>query len=102
MHRSRDTAFTIGQALDSAEPLQRLSSQLARSRRRMELILPLLPPPLRSGVHSGGGEAERWSLLVAHHAAASKVRQLAPALLRALNEDGDPVREIRIRVRRDP
>ena len=60
----------------------------------------VLPPALRTLVQAGAPDADGWTLLAPHNAAAAKLRQLAPALLAALDGAGHPVNAIRVKVLR--
>lgn len=95
---SKITSRTIAEALRDAPPLARLVSALAESRARLEVIRPLLPPGLRAAVQAGPIDDSGWRLLVAHNAAAAKLRQLRPALMSALRVADLPVAHITIRV----
>ena len=54
----------------------------------------------RTLVQAGAPDADGLTLLAPHNAAAAKLRQLAPALLAALDGAGHPVNAIRVKVLR--
>ena len=95
-------AIAVGQALDAAAALRPLRERMAASSARLDTIRALLPAPLRRKVMAGPIDEEQWCLLVPHPAAAAKIRQLLPALRAALEANGHPRRDIRIRVIQDP
>lgn len=95
----RGRAQALGQVLQHAPGLAELSARAQDGQARLQAIAPLLPPGLRQSVQSGTVEAHSWSLLVPHAAAASKLRQLLPALAAHLRTQGWPVQELRVKVR---
>lgn len=94
------SSFTIVQALEQASGLQHLRLQLKQSSACLGVVRPLLPAGLRETVQAGPLDEQGWCLLVPHQAAASKIRQLLPMLLQALQAAELPVQGIRIKVRR--
>lgn len=94
------SALTLQQAVAQAPTLARLSELAAESSARLAVVRPLLPAPLRPLVQAGVPDAEGWTLLVPHNAAAAKLRQLMPTLLAALTKAGHPVAAIRVKVLR--
>ncbi|MGL6108632.1 MAG: hypothetical protein ACRC2B_00885 [Rubrivivax sp.] len=94
---SPDT-LALGAALDQSQPLARLLQRLQESRERFAAIREQLPDSLRDQVRAGPLDDAGWSLLVSNGAAASKLRQLVPALEAALHIRGWRVISIRIRI----
>ncbi|HOB66410.1 hypothetical protein [Ottowia sp.] len=94
------SALTLQQAAAQAPVLARLSELAVESKARLAVVLPLLPPALRPLVRAGAPDADTWTLLVPHNAAAAKLRQLTPALVSALATAGHPVTTIRVKVAR--
>ena len=94
-------ALSLQQAVSQAPLLARLGEMAAESGARLAIIQPLLPPALRGVVKPGAPEADSWTLLVPH-AAAAKLRQLLPNLLSALHAAGHPVGAIRVKVLKTP
>lgn len=90
--------MSLQQAMHGAPSLARLSELVAQSQQRLAVILPLLPPGLRKTVRSGPLDGHNWCLLVDNNAAASKLRQLMPAMKLALEHRGFAVGELRIKV----
>ena len=97
--------FTIRQAIaldrvnERAPQLMRLAPLLEESRARMAVITPLLPPALRAQVQSGvPTPGQPWSLLVPNSSAATRLRQLLPTLLEALQRAGHDVPQLRVKV----
>ena len=85
----------IGQALAGSEPLVALTQRLRASQARLDAVLPLLAPAMRSFVRAGPIDDAGWTLLVTNSAVAAKLRQTLPALeahLRACGWAGPPVR----------
>ena len=99
MNIRSSSSLSIAQALEQAPGLQRLGEQMAASSRRLALVQPVLPPALRQAVVAGPCDEQGWCLLVPHQAAAAKLRQMLPTLQQALEQAGQPVPGIRIRVR---
>lgn len=98
--------FTIRQAIAldragaRAPQLMRLAPLLEESRARMAVITPLLPPALRTQVQPGVPDlGQPWSLLVPNASAATRLRQLLPTLLEALQHAGHEVPQLRVKVR---
>lgn len=78
-----------------------LASLLQRAREsqaRYAAVQPLLPPGLRDTVRPGPLDDDGWQLLVAHGAAAAKLRQLLPRLEQALLAGGWQRTPIKVRV----
>ncbi len=77
-------------------------AQLARlaqeSATRLRVLEPLIPSGLRTSIAAGPIDGSNWCLLVNNAASASKLRQLAPALLEALRRRGCEVTAIRVKV----
>lgn len=94
----RSATLALGAALDQSEPLARLMQRLQESRARFAAIQEHLPETLRDQVRPGPLDDQGWSLLVSNGAAASKLRQLIPALETTLLSQGWQISSIRIRV----
>ena len=90
--------LALGAALDQSQPLARLLQRLQESRARFAAIRELLPDTLRDQVRAGPLDEISWSLLVSNGAAASKLRQLVPALEAMLISQGWQATSIRIKV----
>mgnify|MGYP000712307529 CR=1 FL=1 len=88
----------IRQALDSCEPLTRLTQRLRESTERLDAIRPLLPPPMRAAVRSGPLDAEGWTILADNGAVAAKLRHMVPALQQRMESAGWPAMAIRVKV----
>lgn len=93
--------MALGTALDQNQALGRLLQRLHESRARFAAIRELLPDSLREQVRPGPLDDAGWSLLAPSGAAASKLRQLVPALEVRLLEQGWQPTPLRIRVRSD-
>lgn len=93
-------AIAIDQAVEQAPLLQQLAERGRQSAARLDTVRPLLPPGLRDAIAAGALDEDSWCLLVPHHAAAAKLRQLRPLLEDALKQSGQPVARIRIRIRK--
>lgn len=88
----------MAQALRNSESLGSLLQRIQKSSERLRCISPLLPPQLRATVQAGPLDDEGWSLLVANAAAASKLRQMLPAMTSTLVDQGWPDVPIRLRI----
>lgn len=95
-HVRAPTAASIA----AGQTLGRIAGLLTESRARMATITPLLPPALRAQVQGGiPEEGKEWSLFVPGAATATRVRQLLPTLLEALQRAGHDVPQLRVKVR---
>jgi len=90
--------LALGAALDQNQTLGRLLQRLQESRARFAAIREMLPDTLRDQVRPGPLDDAGWSLLAPSGAAASKLRQLVPALETRLHEQGWQPTPIRIKV----
>ena len=99
MPTSRHTtqALSIHQALEASAPLATLQQRVRQSQALLELVLPLIPVPLRTHLSAGPLESGEWCIFVNNAAIHSKLRQLVPALLRSLSAQGSPVERIRLK-----
>jgi len=97
----RRHAVSLQEAAQDSPALARLVSLVRDSAERLEAIRPLVPPGLRAALQAGPLEDGQWCLLVRGNAAASKVRQLLPALEAHLRTHGLAVRSIRLKVQAD-
>ncbi|MCK9515118.1 MAG: DciA family protein [Ottowia sp.] len=98
MTHSTRRAMDIEQAVAQAPILRQLAERARASAERLALVRPLLPPGLQDQVLAGALEDGIWCLLVPHHAAAAKLRQLQPLILDALQQAGHPMERIRIKI----
>jgi hypothetical protein len=94
----KPAAIRLQDAVEHAPALARLARMAAESARRLQIVQPALPAGLRELVRAGALDETGWCLLVPHNAAAAKLRQLMPALLRHLQDAGQPVSAIRVKV----
>jgi len=85
-------------AVQGAPQLAQLAQLAAESRARLDAVLALIPPGLRTSVQAGPIEGSTWCLLVYGNGAAAKIRQLVPALAAHLRSKGRDVADIRLRV----
>jgi hypothetical protein len=92
------TMLRLEQAISSAPSLAALQERVRESQRCLEQVKPLIPQSLRQHVEAGPIEGTEWCLLVCSAAASTKLRQLLPALLVILNENGLKITGIRIKV----
>ena len=88
------------EAIAASQMVGRIAHLLAESRARTATIAPLLPPALRTQVQGGIPEAgQPWSLFVPKSSAASRLRQMLPTLLAALQRAGHDVPKVVVKVR---
>jgi hypothetical protein len=90
--------LSLGTALDQSDALKNLLLRLHQSRERFAAIRAVLPEALRDQVRPGPLDDAGWTLLVPGGAAASKLRQLVPALEASLLEQGWQGTSIRIKI----
>ncbi len=93
-----NTMLSLEQAVGSAPMLAALRERVRESQRLIEQVSPLIPPALRPHVQAGPLNDTEWCLLVKSASASTKLRQMLPALLQALNQNGAKVNAIRIKV----
>ena len=87
------------ESLAAGQTLGRIAHLLAESRARLATIAPLLPEALRAQVQGGiPEEGKEWSLFVPNSAAATRLRQMLPTLLAALQRAGHEVPKIAVKV----
>jgi hypothetical protein len=89
---------TFQQAADESPTLARLAQLARESGERLKAIELLIPAALRSAVRPGPIDGPSWCLLVDSNAAAAKLRQVIPALLNRLRDQGWQVTSIRLKV----
>ena len=88
------------ETIAASQMVGRIARLLAESRARAATIAPLLPPALRTQVQGGIPEAgQPWSLFVPKSSAASRLRQMLPTLLAALQRAGHDVPKVVVKVR---
>ena len=86
-------------SIAASQTVGRIAHLLTESRARMAVITPLLPVALRTQVQGGIPEAgQPWSLFVPNSSAATRVRQMLPTLLAALQGAGHDVPKIAVKV----
>ena len=88
------------ESLAARQTVGRITHLLAESRARMDAIAPLLPEALRAQAQGGIPEdGQPWSLFVPNSSAATRLRQMLPTLLAALQRAGHDVPKIVVKVR---
>lgn len=90
--------LSLASALEHSEPLSLLLRRLHDARSRFAAIRGELPEPLRDDVRPGPVDADVWTLLAEHNAAAAKLRQLVPTLQLRLQAAGWQGTSIKVRV----
>lgn len=98
MNTRRHHPISVQQASLEAPALAELMRQAQESRQRLRSVLPLIPLGLHTAIQAGPIDGTQWSLLVSSPAAASKLRQLLPALQAHLRSKGWQVEKIQLRV----
>ncbi|MFP5467697.1 MAG: DciA family protein [Gammaproteobacteria bacterium] len=94
----RQTLWSLKQAADEAPSLAALQERIRASAACLEAVRPLIPSPLRGLVQSGPLQDGEWCLLVKSPAAATKIRQLLPTMVRELTRKGHEVTGIRVKI----
>lgn len=97
MNRPR-RSVTLQQASLDSPVLAKLTDLTRDSVARLRATEHLLPPALRPAIQAGPIDGTSWCLIVSNNAAASKVRQLLPALLSCLQSRGWEITSIRLKV----
>lgn len=91
-------ASPLAQALQSSEPLVKLTERLRESQRRFDCVSGTLPAHLSAQLRPGPIDADGWTLLAASPAVAAKLRQLVPQMQETLSEADLATLVIRIKV----
>lgn len=91
--------FTLNQAAQASPVLAAIAERIRLSQTLLRIVLPLVPPGLRSQLAAGPLEGSQWCVLVTNAAVATKLRHLRPAVLAALRSAGHPIDEIRLKIR---
>lgn len=86
------------EAIASAPTLAQLADRARASEALLRVVQPLLPAALRSTVQAGPVDGAEWCLLVGGNAAAAKIRQMLPDLIVALNQRGNRIDQIRLKL----
>ena len=89
---------TLQQAADESPTLARLAQLARESGEQLKAVESLIPRALRPAVRPGPIDGDSWCLLVDNSAAAAKLRQIVPALLSRLRDQGTQVTSIRLKV----
>ena len=92
------SVFSLQEAVGAAPSLAALQAQAMASRRCLDQVSHLIPPGMRAQIQAGPLNEGEWCVLVRSTSAATKLRQLLPALQRSLVESGSQVSAIRIKV----
>jgi len=82
--------------------LAALTERIRASQRCLSDVEHLIPTALRRHVKAGPLDDGVWCLMVGNAAASSKIRQLLPAIQKALTQKGAQVNAIRIKVQMPP
>lgn len=94
----RGRAVSAAQAAMGTGMLGQLVRQAQDAQACLKELRSVLPPALLAQVQSGPIEGGLWTLLVAHPAAAAKIRQFVPALAAHVRTKGWPVQRIDVKV----
>jgi len=89
---------TLQQAAEDSPTLAKLAQLARESGQQLKAVESLLPLALRPAIQAGPIDGASWCLLVEGSAAAAKLRQVVPALLARLRDQGSQVTSIRIKV----
>ena len=95
----RFNPISVQQATQDAPTLAALAARAADSQRRLAAVQDLIASDLLAAIQAGAADDESWCLLVQGSAAAAKLRQLTPALLKRLATRGWQVQRIRLKLR---
>lgn len=94
----RNHSISVQQAAQGSPTFARLSSLASESSDRLRSVQSLIPPTLRTAVKAGPIDGGVWCIILDSSAAASKLRQLLPALEAHLRSKGWDVQSIRLKV----
>ncbi len=91
-------SVSIRDAVRSNPSLIQLQARIQQSTRLLELARPCMPAALAKLLRAGPLDEAGWSILAENAAAAAKLRQLEPRIRSLLQEHGQAVSSIRIKV----
>jgi hypothetical protein len=92
------TMLSLEQAVGASPSLAALQQRVQDSQRYLAWVSPALPAALRGQVKAGPIQEGEWCLLVTNASVSAKLRQLLPALITSLKENGAQINAIRIKV----
>jgi hypothetical protein len=95
---ARTLSLPMADALARSEPLALLLQRLRESEARFADIRDVLPAGVGAQLAPGPLDADGWTLLARHTAAAAKLRQCVPQLQQRLRERGWPEVAVRVKV----
>ena len=90
--------FSLEQAAGAAPHLAALTERIRASQRCLSDVEHLFPAAMRRHIKAGPLDEGEWCILVSNAAASTKIRQLLPAIQKALTQKGTKVTAIRIKV----
>lgn len=90
--------LSLEQAVGEAPSLAALQERIQASQRCLQQVSALIPATLRQHVKAGPIQENEWCILVGSASASTKLRQLLPAMLQVLAQNGAQVNAIRIKV----
>jgi len=93
-----NTMLSLEDAVGAAPSLAALRERVRKSQGLIEQVRHLIPTGLRPHIHAGPLDDTEWCLLVDSASASTKVRQMLPAFLQTLNQNGAKINAIRIKV----
>ena len=96
--RKHNQTQSLLQAANESPTLAQLSQLMRESTQRLRALDALIPATLRTAIQAGPIEGSAWCLLVSSNSAAAKLRQMLPALLAHLQQQGFEVDSIRLKV----
>lgn len=97
---SRPDPVHVSDFIRHANDLASLRALARESQQRYAAIEALLPAAMRPHIRDAGLDNGIWFLLCPNAAAASKLRQLLPRLMQALQAAHLPTREIQLKIKR--
>ena len=96
--RKAPAARAAGDALRDHPTLADLLASHQRSHRLWQQALPALGPLATSGLRPGPIDDGTWTLMTDSPAVSAKARQLLPRVLQALQDHGEPVTAVKVKV----
>jgi hypothetical protein len=85
-------------AIQGAPKLSNLMQKVRLANRMRACLDELMTPPMRSHVQAGPIEPGVFALLVSSSAVATRLKQLEPAILTRLRNNGYDIEKIRIKI----
>ena len=100
MTAHNEAMFTVNQAVQYSPVLASMVERVAQSQTLLRLVMAQVPSPLHAHMAAGPVDDGVWCILITNPAVATKLRHLRPNLLAAVQAEGHPITDIRLKIRK--